>query len=86
MKNEGQKNDHPGYSCERAQWALVTGVGPLNCYHGRHPLRSCQPKAKRYPIIPLCKLLNKEEIMLSEPMIESISALGLIFRTDFGKN
>ncbi len=24
------KNDHPGYSCERAQWALVTGVGPLN--------------------------------------------------------
>ena len=23
------KNDHPGYSFERAQWALVTGVGPL---------------------------------------------------------
>lgn len=24
------KNDHPGYSCERTQWVLVTGVGPLN--------------------------------------------------------
>lgn len=24
-----QKNDHPGYSCERAPWALVTGVGPF---------------------------------------------------------
>ncbi len=26
----GPKNDHPGYSFERAHWALVTGVGPLN--------------------------------------------------------
>jgi len=25
-----EENDHPGYSCERAPWALVTGVGPLN--------------------------------------------------------
>ena len=24
------KNDRPGYSCERTQWVLVTGVGPLN--------------------------------------------------------
>lgn len=24
-----QKSDHPGYSCERASWALVTGVGPF---------------------------------------------------------
>jgi hypothetical protein len=24
------KNDHPGYSCERTQWVLFTGVGPLN--------------------------------------------------------
>lgn len=24
-----QKNDHPGYSYERAPWALVTGVGPF---------------------------------------------------------
>jgi len=23
------KNDHPGYSCERAPWALVTVVGPF---------------------------------------------------------
>lgn len=26
------KNDHPGYSCERTQWVLITGVGPLNCW------------------------------------------------------
>ena len=25
-----QKSDHPGYSFERAPWALVTGVEPLN--------------------------------------------------------
>jgi hypothetical protein len=31
------KNDHPGYSCERAQWALVTGVEPLNCLSGSQP-------------------------------------------------
>ena len=24
------KNDRPGYSCERTQWVLVTGAGPLN--------------------------------------------------------
>ncbi len=29
------KNDHPGYSFERAQWALVTGVGPLNRLAGQ---------------------------------------------------
>lgn len=23
------KNDHPGYSCERTPWVLVTGVEPL---------------------------------------------------------
>ena len=26
------KNDHPGYSFERAHWALVTGVVPLNLW------------------------------------------------------
>jgi hypothetical protein len=34
MNRKDGKNDHPGYSFERAQWALVTGVGPLNfCLH-----------------------------------------------------
>src|ERR1035438_495760 len=33
------KNDHPGYSCERAPWALVTGVGPLNCLFPQHNTR-----------------------------------------------
>lgn len=27
---EAGKNDHPGYSFEKAPWAFVTGVGPLN--------------------------------------------------------
>jgi hypothetical protein len=27
------KSDHPGYSCERAPWALITGVEPLNYYY-----------------------------------------------------
>jgi hypothetical protein len=26
-----QKNDRPGYSCERTPWVLVTGAEPLNC-------------------------------------------------------
>jgi hypothetical protein len=30
IKMKPRKNDHPGYSFERAQWSLVTGVGPLN--------------------------------------------------------
>src|ERR1041385_5096102 len=30
LKCREPKNDHPGYSFERAPWALVTGVGPLN--------------------------------------------------------
>jgi len=30
-----QKDDHPGYSCERAPWALVTGVGPLALNAGK---------------------------------------------------
>ena len=32
-----RKNDHPGYSFERAPWALVTGVGPLNLLSGNLP-------------------------------------------------
>ncbi len=36
-----RKNDHPGYSYERAPWALVTGVGPLN----RLFWRATQPPA-----------------------------------------
>jgi hypothetical protein len=36
-ENAGRENDHPGYSCERAQWALVTGVGPLNFKHTERP-------------------------------------------------
>jgi hypothetical protein len=32
-----RKNDHPGYSFERAQWALVTGVGPLNLLFWQPP-------------------------------------------------
>jgi hypothetical protein len=31
------KNDHPSYSCERTQWVLVTGVGPLNFFWLRPP-------------------------------------------------
>jgi hypothetical protein len=27
------ESDHPGYSCERAPWALVTGVGPFDRKH-----------------------------------------------------
>jgi hypothetical protein len=26
----GLKSDHPGYSCERTPWVLVTGVEPLS--------------------------------------------------------
>ena len=33
---DAQKSDHPGYCCERAPWALVTGVEPLNLNRGGH--------------------------------------------------
>jgi hypothetical protein len=39
-----RKNDHPGYSFERAHWALVTGVGPLNFCGGRRSKRSLLPQ------------------------------------------
>jgi hypothetical protein len=37
-----QKSDHPGYSFERAPWALITGVEPLNLT-GRKELYRASP-------------------------------------------
>jgi hypothetical protein len=43
-----QKNDHPGYSCEKTHWVFVTGVEPLNCHSAiggalRLPFNNHQP-------------------------------------------
>ena len=42
-----QKNDRPGYSCEKTPWVLVTGTGPLNlwptCVLGRIPFDGVKP-------------------------------------------
>ncbi len=42
MVTFGSESDHPGYSFERAPWALFTGVGPLN---------QCTPNACRPSIL-----------------------------------
>ena len=45
-----RKNDHPGYSCERTPWVLVTGVEPLKpiffrpaCVLRRLPFNGMKP-------------------------------------------
>lgn len=29
--DQSLRSDHPGYSCERTHWVLITGVEPLKC-------------------------------------------------------
>lgn len=40
------KSDHPAYSCEKAPWAFVSGVEPLNLYY------SCFVLVKELPLDP----------------------------------
>jgi len=45
MRVAHQRSDHPGYSCERAPWALVTGVGPLETVGSMVDVRTLNVKA-----------------------------------------